>query len=101
LTGSMRAIRNGRLRTPFTGGAVQFNSPELWKHVTAVGGAATAGEVANPRGGGAEGNWGFLFGVRGIGDPPKGQPEQTTSHTTRAVAALIQDQPLINPLRRA
>ena len=101
LLGKMREIRNGRLGGPLEGGGVQFDSQELWKHVTALGGAATEGGVVSPRKGGAEGNWGFLFGMSGIGFPSKGEPAQSTSHSTRAVAAIIPNQPVINPRRRA
>jgi TldD protein len=101
LVGQMQEIRNGRLGPLLAGGAVLFDTLDLWKHVIALGGAATVGTVVAPRPSGGIGNWGFLQGTRGIGEDPKGEPPQSTSRTTRGVAAVIVNQPVIDLGRKA
>jgi TldD protein len=101
LTGQMQEIRNGRVGPLLTGGAVLFDTLDLWKHIIALGGAATVGTVVAPRPSGGIGNWGFLQGMRGIGEDPKGEPPQSTSRTTRGVAAVILNQPVIDLGRKA
>jgi TldD protein len=101
LTGQMQEIRNGRLGPMLTGGAVLFDTLDLWKHIVALGGVATAGTVVSPRPSGGVGNWGFLQGLRGLGEDPKGEPRQSTSRTTHGAAAVILDQPVINLRRKA
>ncbi|HXC24608.1 MAG TPA: hypothetical protein VNU46_01750, partial [Gemmatimonadaceae bacterium] len=75
---------------------VFFNSQDLWKAITVVGGPSTQEEI----------------GYSPYTDPSshdltrdrilkKGQPPQLTSHSVRAVAATIPNQPLINPERKA
>jgi TldD protein len=98
LYGTMREITNGRLGRGLADGAVMFNSLDLWKNIRAMGGPATVGGVVSPRSG-SIGNDGFMDGYRGV--VPKGQPPQTTSYSVRAGAAVITDQPLVNPMRRA
>jgi TldD protein len=89
LAGSMREINNGRLGRPVAGGAIMFNTKELWKHITAVGDRSTRGVLAA----------GDLVGQ---GEEKKGQPEQLlTSHTVRAAAATITDQAFIDPSKKA
>jgi len=101
LTGQMQEIRNGRVGALLTGGAVLFDTLDLWKHIVAVGGAATAGRVVSPRILMMVGNGEFLRGARGFGMDVKGQPPQSTSRTTRGVAATILNQPIINLARKA
>ena len=96
LVGGMREIKNGRLGRVLVGGAALFNSQELWKSISAVGGPATQGKI------------GFSpFCVNFMDDMTeymknlKGQPSQATSHTIQAVAATIPNQPVIDPSRKA
>ena len=90
LTGEMRKITHGRLGAQLTEGAILFNTLDFWRHVTAVGGLGTQGVVGFSQ---------YPFYV----EPSfyKGQPPQVVSHSAQAVAALIPNQPLINPLRKA
>jgi TldD protein len=92
----MREITNGRLGRLITGIALSFNTLQLWKHVSAVGGAATRMTVPFsqfPYGGA------FFAGLGG--GLVKGQPPQASSFSVQAAAAIITDQPLINPSRKA
>lgn len=91
---TMRRIQKGRLGPPLEDGAVQFNTLELWRNVQAVGGPSTCAVVPfsqYPYGG----EWGWLMGL-----PVKGDPPQLTSYSVRAAAALIANQPLIDPERK-
>ena len=88
LQGSMREIKNGRLGASLTHGAILFDTEDLWKKVVAVGGAATQGGIDKTQY--------TLFGRE-----EKGQPPQATSHSVRAVAATITNQPLVDPTRKA
>jgi TldD protein len=94
-----REITNGRLGRLITGVALSFNTLHLWKHVTAVGGASTLMAVPFsqfPMGGA------FLAGLGGLTiGLVKGQPPQVSSFSVQAAAAIITEQPLINPLRKA
>jgi TldD protein len=91
----MRRIKNGRLGALLTNGVVQFNTLDLWKNVTALGGPPTQMVVPFSQYpyGGADG---LLMHL-----PVKGQPPQLTSHSVQAVAATIANQPVINPERKA
>jgi TldD protein len=95
-SGSMRQIRNGRLGAVLTGGAVLFDAPSLWKHVLAVGGPSTQ-QVG--------GYSSFYYSNDDLvqmipGKFGKGEPPQRTSHSVRAVAATLPNQPLIDPSRK-
>jgi TldD protein len=95
-SGSMRQIRNGRLGAVLTGGAVLFDAPSLWKHVLAVGGPSTQQVV---------GYSSFYYSNEDLmqmiqGKFGKGEPPQRTSHSVRAVAATLPNQPLIDPSRK-
>jgi TldD protein len=95
LGGHMREITNGRLGRSTTGLAVLFDALQLWKKVTAVGGAQTRMTVPfsqYPYGGAR-----LVYG----GFPVKGQPPQASSFSVAAPAAIIESQALINPLRKA
>jgi TldD protein len=92
---AMREIKNGRLGRQLTDMALWFNTLDLWKNVTAIGGSETQMTVPFsqfPWGGELSGLW---------GQPVKGEPLQLTSHSVRAVAATITNQALINPDRKA
>lgn len=87
LTGPMRKITNGRLGPSVQGGALSINTQQLWKHIRAIGGSMTVGLFA------AEADW---------SSARKGQPKQRiASHTVRAPAAILTEQSLINPTRKA
>ena len=91
LWGTMREITNGRLGRTINGGAIYFNTLNLWKNVTALGGVAT--QIVR-----AESQYGFYNTDL---TSYKGQPGQATSHSYSGVAATILNQPLINPARKA
>ena len=96
--GTMREITNGRLGRLLGGGAVLYETLDLWKHVTAVGGPATEGGIAAL----TLGN-GFddpTYGIRGDA-AQKGQPPQSTNYSVRAAAATIANQSVIDPMRKA
>ena len=87
LIGKMRQIKRGQLGDVLTHGAIQFDTLDLWKKVAAVGNASTVGGLE-------------VTQYERFGRPEKGEPSQATSHSVRAVAALIQNQPLIDPTRQ-
>jgi TldD protein len=92
---SCREIKDGRLGGLRQGGWVLFNTLNLWKHVTAVGGAATAAVLPfsqYPYGG----EFGSIFH-----NLVKGQPAQASSYSVQAVAATIANQAVIDPKRKA
>ena len=95
LSGTMREITNGRLGKVLVGGQLQWDGQELWRQVKALGGPATqmsVGRSAEPSGGIRE-NRNFV----NIFDRfQKGQPAQATSHSIRAVAATITNQPVVH-----
>lgn len=91
LEGEMREIKNGRLVRGLSGGAVLFDSLDLWKKITALGGPATTAVVGH-------GSDAFIYGGHGAA---KGEPAQGTSYSVQAVAAIIPNQPLIDPARKA
>ena len=89
--GTMREITNGRVGRTLTGGAIYFNTLDLWKNITAVGGVST--QVVRSESQYALSNTDLAS--------YKGQPGQATSHSYSGVAATIVNQPLINPARKA
>jgi TldD protein len=89
--GGMREIRNGRVGEVILGGAVQFDSPDLWKKVTALGNVSTVASLSH-------GSFGFMYGGVGSGIT-KGEPAQSTSYTVQAPAALIEGQAVIDTAR--
>jgi TldD protein len=91
----VRKIKNGRLGPLVVGGAVLFNAIDLWKNVTVLGDASTCGVVpfsSYPY----RGEIGQLLHL-----PVKGQPAQLTSYSVQAAAAVITNQPIIDPERKA
>lgn len=87
LSGGMRQIKNGRVGAATSGGAILFNTRDLWKNVTAIGGPKTQNVVAM---------------AAGAGGRRKGEPAQSVaSHTISAPAAMITNQALINPAKKA
>ena len=89
LSGQMTEIRNGRLGKVLTGGAVLFNTLELWKNISAVGGRDTQATVGMSR-----------YNVL-IGGDAKGQPQQSTDYSVSAPAATILSQTIIDPTKKA
>ena len=90
LGGTFRQIKYGRLGAALQQGAIMFDTLDFWKKISAVGNASTVG--------GLDVTQYELF----IPDRwKKGEPPQATSHSVRAVAAIIENQPLINPMGRA
>lgn len=96
LGGTMRQIKNGRLGAVLTGGGILFEAPTLWQHITAIGGNAT--QVSVPCSSYRDDP--LWLELRSRGAIGKGEPNQVTSHTIRAVAATLPNQPVIDPLRK-
>ena len=102
LMGDMREIRNGRLGKMLIGGAVLFDSEPFWKAITVVGGGSTQAvrnfspfiQRAEMLVFDAPAHANYMFNQ-------KGEPLQRTSHSVRAVAAIIPNQSLIDPARKA
>jgi TldD protein len=94
--GTMQEIKNGRLGRRLTAGAVLYDTLDFWKHVTAVGGASTQMTTASS---------GYPFppeAARILGAyPVKGEPPQRLSCSIQSVAAMIANQSVVNPLRKA
>ena len=88
---AMREIKNGRLGGVIVGGAIQFNSMEFWKNITAIGGSSTNAVIG-------QGSEAFIYGGHGAA---KGEPPQSTSYSAQGVAAIIPNQALINPGKKA
>lgn len=80
MPGMMYRIRRGKLDDVITDGAFLFRSPELWKSLTDVGGERSA-------------VWKGFSAV-------KGQPEQTTVHSVRGVAARFKNMRVITTAGR-
>ena len=98
LLGRMREIKNGRLGPKLAGGAVLFETEDAWKHLQALGGVTTQARLGRSQYG-----WHTNIPVSEYQHHAygKGTPPQVTSHSVRAVAATIPNQPLINPARKA
>lgn len=77
----VRKIVNGKLGPYIDGAGVQFRTPEIWKNVSALGGAKSS-------------RW---FGFKDY----KGQPGQQTARSVGAVPARIANVDLIDVMRRA
>lgn len=75
------AIKNGKISGTIQGAAILFRTPEFWKSVKAIGGAASAQR----------------FAVQST----KGQPGQTTHHTVSAVPVLVEKLTYIDAKRKA
>lgn len=89
--GAMREIKNGRLGKILTGGAVRFDSTDLWKKITAVGGTPTVATMGQC-------SLGFIYGGIGGngGGAVKGEPAQCTPYTVQAPAAVISEQAIVD-----
>lgn len=74
-----REIVNGKLGQDVKGLVPIFGSKDFWQHVVAVGGAASAEQHPARE--------------------QKGQPDQSTSYTVRAVPAKVTNVACINPVR--
>jgi TldD protein len=96
LRGTMHEIKNGRVGRYVTNGAITFNTLDLWKHVTALGGPETRSVAAS-----SAYPYGAAFGRRLNDYPIKGEPPQRASNSIDAAAAVIGDQTLVNLSRKA
>lgn len=97
LYGTMRQISNGRLGSQLTGGAVFYQTQDLWKRVAALGGANTI-QCVN-----SAGYDSFFQGGHGGSEQDfnsKGEPAQITQHSITAPAAMITDQAINAPTRK-
>jgi TldD protein len=90
LWGSMHEIKNGRVGRPVIGGAVYFNTLDLWKHATVIGNAATQVVHSETQ---------YTADNTEVASY-KGQPGQATSHSFSGVAATITNQPVIIPSKK-
>ena len=98
LSGSMRQIKNGRLGEKLTGLTVLFTAPEFWNSVKSIGGSVTQDVIYTTQFYNGKGFFEELLRNQLKG---KGQPPQLTSHSVRAAAAMIVNQPLIDQARKA
>lgn len=89
IVGNIHEIKNGRLGKPVAGGSIIFNSLEFWKHITALGGTGTRGTLPVSQYG-----WRTLI-------EQKGQPPQRASYSVMAPAAIVTEQTVIDPSRKA
>ena len=96
--GCMQEIKNGRLGRILTGGAVFFNSQQLWKSLTAIGGPTTQAVLPRHYPTTTKGLFANEFKYRKVDG--KGQPLQLASHSIQGVAATIPNQPVIDPMRK-
>jgi TldD protein len=94
--GTFRKITNGRVGPLLTGGAISFNTQDLWRNVVSVGGARATDTIAS-----SQYPFGSLISLYGYTRNIKGQPPQITSHTVSAPAAVIAGQAMIDPTRKA
>jgi TldD protein len=96
LTGVMREITNGRLGQPLVGGALNFDTRDLWKHVEALGGPATCVTAAATP-------FPYPAAFERLGGlyPVKGEPPQHLSCSIQAGAAAVANQPVIVLMRKA
>jgi TldD protein len=96
LQGTMHRITGGKVTYPIENGAVRVNTLDFWKNVQAVGDASTAGVYSATQ-----------YGATPIpmlmqqerGD--KGRPLQRTSYSAQGVAAVVANQAVFDPMRKA
>jgi TldD protein len=81
IVGEIREIVNGKLGSVVTSLSVLFDTTQLWKNVSALGGAQSAIQV--------------------VLHDRKGNPGQTVSHSVRAVPAAIRNVSFIDRTRKA
>jgi TldD protein len=96
--GKMREIKNGKIGRRLRDGAVQFNTLDFWKHVLAVGGSSTTDITSESQY--DIRNFTISLGIN-VDGALKGQPQQGTSYSSSAAAAMIANQAIINPRRKA
>jgi predicted Zn-dependent protease len=96
LTGDMHEIKNGKVGRPLVGGAVLYDTLDLWRNVVALGDASTTMAIAST----VYPQSAMFDRITGL-YPVKGEPPQKTSYTVQAVAATITKQALIDPRRKA
>jgi TldD protein len=95
LRGRLRKIVHGKLVYDMPGAAVQLNTLDFWKNVQAVGDASTTGVYGSSQ---------DLPLLQSVLMPPlgrKGQPAQRTSYSAQGVAAVVTNQAIIDPVRKA
>jgi TldD protein len=80
--GGVTEIQHGKRVANLTGAGLLFRSPELWKNIQALGGSTSQ-------------EW-----IGGYGSV-KGEPRQNTGFSIAAVPALIKQQTIIDPNRKA
>jgi TldD protein len=79
--GTMREIVNGRLGDKLKYGGFLFDSAQIWKDLTAIGGPKSASRIAS--------------------SDDKGEPNQTTMYSVEAVPGIIKNMSIIDMLRKA
>jgi TldD protein len=100
LRGEMQEITNGRLGKFLSGGAVLFDTVDLWKNLTALGGPGTVMSLALPAAPFSAAPRAVYRGYGNYGDT-KGQPAQSGGYSVQGPAAIISNQPLIDLTRKA
>lgn len=88
--GLLREIKNGRLGKFLNTGGIYFNTVDLWKNIKTLGDVSTYDTEAISQ-----------YERMGEIRDEKGEPEQRSSHTVLAPAAVIDRQTLIDPWRKA
>jgi TldD protein len=74
-------VKEGKRVARIRNASILFNAPELWKNITALGGAATVSHVPC--------------------DETKGEPGQRTKHTVSAPPGVFKELPIIDITRKA
>jgi TldD protein len=96
LHGTMHEIKNGRVARALVGAAVRFDTLDLWKNIIVLGGPSTQVTSAS--------SWypypADFERMAGM-YPVKGEPPQRASNSVQAVAAVITNQTVIDPRRKA
>jgi TldD protein len=95
-SGRMRTIVDGRIGRPVDAksAVVQVNTLQLLQQIKAVGDASTTGIFAQSQ-------YDWLRSMQGPFTSDKGNPPQRTSYTAQGVAALIDNQAVIDLTRKA
>jgi predicted Zn-dependent protease len=81
LTGRFYEIKNGKRVARLNAAGILFRTPELWKSLLALGGAASARR----------------YGRRAL----KGEPPQAVEYSVTAVPAVVKQLTLIDAMRKA
>jgi hypothetical protein len=102
LLGTFRKITNGVLGRPLVGGALMYDTLDLWKNVTAIAGPMSRRTIAStPYDPVIPNPYQAMFDRWTGGYPVKGEPPQRTSYSVQSVAAMITNQTMVDLSRKA